>query len=99
MKNLTDVLKYFYEATLDLSFDNACISIIIPLISLLNRKLQIRDENESDVMRNMKTQLHESMNRRFAYVKTHSALITATLLDPRFKSILVLMRLISPQRK
>jgi len=34
----------------------------------------------------MKTQLHESMNRRYAYVKTHSALITATLLDPRFKS-------------
>ncbi|GBP51744.1 Zinc finger BED domain-containing protein 4 [Eumeta japonica] len=69
MKNLTQVLKFFYEATLDLSFDNACISIVIPLIALLNRKLQFRDENESEVMRSMKTKLHESMNRRFAYVQ------------------------------
>lgn len=45
--------------------------------------MQTRDENESDVMRNIQTQLHESMNRRFAYVKGHSAL---TLLDPRFNS-------------
>ncbi|GBP04011.1 Zinc finger BED domain-containing protein 4 [Eumeta japonica] len=71
MKNLTQVLKFFYEATLDLSFDNACISIVIPLIALLNRKLQFRDENESEVMRSMKTKLHESMNRRFAYVQPH----------------------------
>ncbi|GBP78624.1 Zinc finger BED domain-containing protein 4 [Eumeta japonica] len=85
MKNLTQVLKFFYEATLDLSFDNACISIVIPLIALLNRKLQFRDENESEVMRSMKTKLHESMNRRFAYVQGHAALITSTLLDPRFK--------------
>lgn len=87
IKNLTEVLKFFYEATLDLSYDNACISLAIPLISLLNRKLQTRDENESEIMRNMKTRLHESMNRRFAYVKGHPVLITATLLDPRFKSI------------
>ncbi|GBP42198.1 hypothetical protein EVAR_25824_1 [Eumeta japonica] len=48
--------------------------------------LQTRDENESEIMRNMKTRLHESMNRRFAYVKGHPALIPSTLLDPRFKS-------------
>ncbi|GBP34772.1 Zinc finger BED domain-containing protein 4 [Eumeta japonica] len=86
MKNLTQVLKFFYEAMLDLSFDDACISIVIPLIALLNRKLQFRDENESKVMRSMKTKLHESMNRRFAYVQGHAALITLTLLDPRFKN-------------
>ncbi|XP_044751633.1 zinc finger BED domain-containing protein 4-like [Coccinella septempunctata] len=87
IKNLTDVLKFFYEATLDLSFDSACISVVIPLISLLNRKLQTRSENESEDMRNMKTRLHESMNQRFAYIKGHPALITSTLLDPRFKNL------------
>ncbi|KAL3269777.1 hypothetical protein HHI36_008837, partial [Cryptolaemus montrouzieri] len=34
----------------------------------------------------MKTRLHESINLTFAYVKGHPALITLTLLDPRFKS-------------
>lgn len=33
IKHLTDVLQFFSEATLDLSFDKACISIIIPLVS------------------------------------------------------------------
>ncbi|KAL3270190.1 hypothetical protein HHI36_009247 [Cryptolaemus montrouzieri] len=37
-------------------------------------------------MRNMKTRLHELMNRRFAYIKGYPALISSTLLDPRFKS-------------
>ncbi|GBP37557.1 Zinc finger BED domain-containing protein 4 [Eumeta japonica] len=54
--------------------------------NMLERKLQFRDENESEVMKSMKTKLHESMNRRFAYVQGHAALITSTLLDPRFKN-------------
>lgn len=86
VKNMTDVLKFFYEATLDLSYGDASISIVIPLISLLNRKLQTRDDNDNDAVTLMKKQLHESMNKRFAYVKGHPLLITATLLDPRFKS-------------
>lgn len=86
INDITIVLKFFYEATLDLSYDNACISIIIPLISLLNRKLQSRDENENEKVINMKKQLHDCLNKRFAYVKGHPSLITSTLLDPRFKS-------------
>ncbi|GBP63177.1 Zinc finger BED domain-containing protein 4 [Eumeta japonica] len=37
-------------------------------------------------MRSMKTKLQESMNQRFAYIQGHAALITWTLLDPRFKN-------------
>ncbi|XP_026825051.1 zinc finger BED domain-containing protein 4-like [Ooceraea biroi] len=48
INDITNVLKFFYEATLDMSSDNACISIIIPLISLLNRKLQNRYDNETE---------------------------------------------------
>lgn len=85
-KNLTSVLSFFYEATLELSFDNACISIVIPLISLLNRKLQVRYESDNEMMTKMKNSLYESMNNRFSSVKKLPSLMVATLLDPRFKS-------------
>ncbi|RVE41806.1 hypothetical protein evm_013553 [Chilo suppressalis] len=86
IKHLTKVLKFFYEATLELSFDNACISIVIPLISMLNRKLQTQSENEAEACINMKHALLESLNNRFSFVKGHPLLMAATLLDPRFKS-------------
>ena len=86
IKHLTDVLKFFCEATLDLSYNDARISIIIPLLSLLNRKLQVRCENEDETVANMRSALHESLNKKFSYVKGHPSLMAATLLDPRFKS-------------
>ncbi|CAH2010671.1 unnamed protein product [Acanthoscelides obtectus] len=86
MKRLVEVLKFFYEATLDLSLNDACISIIIPLISLLNRKLQARMENEDEGMTMTKNRLYETMNQRMSLLKEHPSLIAATLLDPRFKS-------------
>lgn len=86
VKNLTSVLTYFYEVTLELSFDNACISIVIPLISLLNRKLQVRCESDNEMMTNMKNSLYESMNIRFSSLKRLPSLMVATILDPRFKS-------------
>lgn len=86
VKNLTSMLTFFYEATLELSFDNACISIVIPLISLLNRKLQVRCESDNEMMTNMKNSLYESMNIRFSSLKKLPSLMVATILDPRFKS-------------
>lgn len=47
INDITNVLKLFYEAMLDLSYDNAYISIIILLTSLSNRKLQSRDDNKN----------------------------------------------------
>ncbi|XP_035430864.2 zinc finger BED domain-containing protein 4-like [Spodoptera frugiperda] len=86
VKNLTSMLTFFYEATLELSFDNACISIVIPLISLLNRKLQVRCESDNEMMTNMKNSLYESMNIRFSSLKKLPSLMVTTILDPRFKS-------------
>ena len=57
LRDITSALKKFYEAILDLSYDNACISIMIPIIPLLNRKLQIEDDaipNEKEELINMK---------------------------------------------
>ncbi|CAK1589244.1 unnamed protein product [Parnassius mnemosyne] len=86
IKNLTTALKFFYEATLDLSFDDASISIVIPLISLLTRTLQVRSENENEIMINMKNSLYDSLNTRFSYIKRQTSLMAATILNPRFKS-------------
>lgn len=80
------MLSFFYEATLELSFDNACISIVIPLISLLDRKLQVLCESDNEMMTNMKNSLFESMNVRFSSLKKFPSLMVATILDPRFKS-------------
>lgn len=87
VRNLTDVLKFFYEATLDLSFDHSCVSIAIPLISLLNRKLQERADDENDeVISTMKASLHDGLNNKFSFLRGNPSLIASTLLDPRFKS-------------
>lgn len=81
------MLKSFYEATLDISNDDACISLIIPLIAMLNSKHQAtNDERNNDTISRLKHKLLKSLNKRFAYVKNSTLLITATLLDPRFKT-------------
>lgn len=91
--NIINVLKNFYEATLDVSSDDACVSLIIPLIFMLNGKLQSKDndvndknENDNNSILKMKQKLLESLNKRFAYIKNSTLLLTATLLDPRFKT-------------
>ncbi|XP_011883029.1 PREDICTED: zinc finger BED domain-containing protein 4-like [Vollenhovia emeryi] len=84
--NIIKVLKSFYEATLDISRDDACVSLIIPLITMLTGKLQPTDDDDDDTILKMKQKLLESLNKRFAYIKNSTLLITATLLDPRFKT-------------
>lgn len=86
IKNLVVVLKSFYQATLDISADSASISLIIPLVAMLNQKLHIRDETTPMAIINMKQQLSESLNRRFSYVQNFLQLSIATMLDPRFKT-------------
>jgi len=38
--SVVSVLKPFYNATLEISYDDACISLVIPIVNLLNSKLQ-----------------------------------------------------------
>ncbi|CAH2103208.1 unnamed protein product [Euphydryas editha] len=86
IKNVTAILKFFHEATLDLSFSDACISIVIPLISLLSRKVQVRCSSDDEMMTNMKNSLYETLNIKFSFIKKNTSLMVATMLDPRFKS-------------
>ena len=86
------ILKPFYDATLEISRDDACISVVIPIVSLLLAKLQATSEDVG--LLQMKAALRDAMNRRFDTVMTQPNLTAATLLDPRFKDIYL-----SPQEK
>ena len=82
---IASILKPFYDATLEISRDDACISVVIPIVSLLLSKLQATADDVG--LLQMKAALRDAMNRRFATVKTEPNLMAATLLDPRFKEM------------
>ena len=77
------ILQPFYAATLELSSDDACISVVVPLTAMLLGKLQSTGEDRG--LLQLKAALHDSMNRRFVHIKREPHIIVATLLDPRFK--------------
>ena len=74
------ILQPFYVATLELSSDNACISVVVPLTAMLLGKLQSTGEDRGLIQLK-----RDSMSRRFAHIKREPHIIAATLLDPRFK--------------
>lgn len=81
MSQLISILESFYEATLDISSDTACVSITIPLIDILKSKLQTNDGSLIE----FKNDMHSSLCSRFGYLSSTPFIVTATILDPRFK--------------
>ena len=71
------------EITKNISADIAPISVIIPLVRVLNKTLQ-QDDADNGV-RGMKNGMLASLQRRFAEIEETDFLILATLLDPHFK--------------
>lgn len=82
-ERIVTVLKPFYDATLEISSDKTCISVMIPMTTMLLSKLEIRPEDRG--LQQLKAALRDAMNRRFDFVKKTSVTVAATLLDPRFK--------------
>lgn len=80
---LVRVLKPLYEATLEISSDDACISVVVPLITMLLGQMQSTSDDRG--LLQMKAALRDAINRRFACMKTAPHIIAVTLLDPRFK--------------
>jgi len=66
--HVVKILQPFYAATLELSADDACISIIIPLVAMLQGKLQTTTEDRG--LLQMKAALRDSLHRRFAPLKS-----------------------------
>jgi len=79
------ILEPFYDATIELSSDDACVSVIIPLIAMLSAKMESAPEDRG--LLQMKAALRDSMKRRIAYYRKLPSVIAATLLDPRFKDL------------
>ena len=80
---IVKILKPFYAATLEICADNACVSVVIPLLAMLNSKLETSVEDRG--LLQMKAALRDALRRRFEPVKSSKPTIAATLLDPRFK--------------
>lgn len=64
MNHLITVLKCFYQATLDISADSACVSLIIPLIAMINTKLAVKAEDSEEICR-LKQRLRNSQQKIF----------------------------------
>lgn len=70
INDLVLTLNFFYQATPDISADSACVSLIIPFVTMLNLKLPVQEgAEESEDISKMKQQLPESLNKRFFYIK------------------------------
>ncbi|KAI8115141.1 Zinc finger BED domain-containing protein 4 [Lucilia cuprina] len=81
---LVILLKIFYQAWIDLNSEAACVSLIIPLLTMLNSKLELKLTDSTD-LQYYKKSLKSQLNQYFAFAHQSSSLIIATLLDPRFK--------------
>lgn len=81
---IVKLLKIFHQAWLDLNSEAACISLIIPLLNMLNSKLEQKLTDPLD-MQYYKKSLKSRLNQYFSGVHQSSSFIIATLLDPRFK--------------
>lgn len=81
---LISMLKILYQAWLDINSDAACVSLVIPLLTMLNAKFEPKPGEPHELLY-LKQSLKTLLNENFAFVHQSSFLIIATLMDPRFK--------------
>jgi len=84
-ERIVKVLKPFYEATVEISSDQTCLSVMVPMVTMLLGKVQARPEPTDRGLQQLKAALRDAIQRRFAFARTTPAIVVATLLDPRFK--------------
>ena len=66
-----------------ISTDAASISVLIPLVKILQKALGKHDDDSG--IQTMKTEMLTSLGRRFDDIEESKLLLIATCLDPRFK--------------
>ncbi|XP_032835197.2 zinc finger BED domain-containing protein 4-like [Petromyzon marinus] len=77
------ILKPFYTATLEICVDDACISVVILLVSNLNNMLNTTAADQG--LKQMKATLRDAMCCRFSDISSSAPFLAATLIDPHFK--------------
>ena len=85
MKNVVKVLNPFKSATEQLSANAACISESIPIVSILQKTLDVCGESDQGV-KDLKKRLSDNLRRRTAGMEDLDNYTLATLLDNRFKN-------------
>ncbi|XP_065684269.1 zinc finger BED domain-containing protein 4-like [Hydra vulgaris] len=83
-ENTVCVLAPFEEATREVSFETAHISLVIPIVTAL-RNLLNKEGNDAGV-KTMKSTLLKSLDERFEDIEKKPLYTVATLIDPRFKT-------------
>ena len=83
IRKLVAVLEPVEEITKMISTDAASISVLIPLVKILQKTLNKHDDDLS--IQTMKTEMLTSLERRFDDIEQSELLLIVTCLDPRFK--------------
>ncbi|GLV43842.1 uncharacterized protein CBL_11578 [Carabus blaptoides fortunei] len=88
MEQAINILAYFEYVTKALSKDTAMLSDVIPLVSSL---FKILDRIKSDMMSHehvkiMAADLSKQLSLRYGNIEDNNSYITATALDPRYKT-------------
>ena len=84
IENVSNTLRPFQEITLDISEANATLSSGLLTVSVQILSLKHNDAQSRGILSTRDAML-KSIERRFEYVETCSALCIACILDPRFK--------------
>ena len=103
MANVVGVLKIFYEITLQLSHASACLSEVLPCVTMLARSLERTGGAEEDGVRMLKDDLREAVLKkeanRLGDFEDNEVYIVSTLCDPRFKDSFFLDEETGPRAK
>ena len=83
VEKIVAVLNPVEEITQSISTEVTSVSLIIPFIRAFRRTLE--DHYNDRGIRTMKSEMLDSLNRRYGDAESNEALVLATLLDPRFK--------------
>ena len=84
MKKIVKVLKPFEQATKILSYSDASISMVIPIIFTIRLGLETRQKDEIGVI-TLKKNLLKNLQNRQGFLEDREEYYLATYLDPRFK--------------
>ena len=83
IEKIVVVLNPVEEITRSISTEVASVSLIIPFIRAFRRTLEDHDNDRG--IRTKKSEMLDSLNRRYGDAESKETLVLATLLDPRFK--------------
>ncbi|XP_065648073.1 zinc finger BED domain-containing protein 4-like [Hydra vulgaris] len=84
VENVVCMLAPFEEATREVSYETAHISLVIPIVTALRNLL--KNEGNDAGVRTMKSTLLKSLDERFKGTEEKPLYTVATLVDPLFKT-------------